>query len=449
LVESAQRDELGKSNCAGAAERCVPNGLLMDAQGYVAAACVSSIAQSEGRCLPACLPKLAAQAGTLARDGCREGELCAPCFDPISGEATGSCKIGGDPGPREAAHVFASCCSARGRCLPSESLPADERANLAVDSCSDTQLCVPSTLVSDPTKLPDACTVAGLGAEGRCLSDCLPLVAARANQLTRESCDDHERCVPCFDPVSGAPTGACAQPGDPGPKNPPATLADCCDGGGRCAPEVYVPTALRWQFDAAECSGAGQLCVAPLAALSDPDHFVAASCHDPNTHAEGRCLPSCLPAVAARAAQLSAAECRLNALCVPCFDPVGGAPTGACDAGADPGPREPKIVFAPCCMFGAEPQGLCVPVSLIPKNAPALPRDSCASADSTCAPRSVVDPSGAAPHACQSLLVTQGLCLPECFLTDQPLGSLLPQGDCAAAERCVSCDQLSGTLPGC
>jgi hypothetical protein len=55
----------------------------------------------EGRCLPSCLPALATRAAALQQGSCQDGELCAPCYDPASGEDTRACHIDPDPGPSE------------------------------------------------------------------------------------------------------------------------------------------------------------------------------------------------------------------------------------------------------------------------------------------------------------------------------------------------------------
>ena len=36
----------------------------------------------EGRCLSACLPQVRKDAALLGQNGCADGEICVPCFDP-------------------------------------------------------------------------------------------------------------------------------------------------------------------------------------------------------------------------------------------------------------------------------------------------------------------------------------------------------------------------------
>ena len=56
----------------------------------------------EGRCLPACLPELAGRQVPLDQQSCEAGYVCAPCFDPATGEDTQACHFDSDPGPADA-----------------------------------------------------------------------------------------------------------------------------------------------------------------------------------------------------------------------------------------------------------------------------------------------------------------------------------------------------------
>ena len=70
---------------------------------------------------------------------------------------------------------------------------------------------MPDTLIETGGNfiLPTCTSV--FGAEGRCLSTCVPQLADTADSLPQDICDENERCTPCFDPLQdGAPpTGAC------------------------------------------------------------------------------------------------------------------------------------------------------------------------------------------------------------------------------------------------
>jgi hypothetical protein len=446
LLAPAQQRGLGRDVCAAASELCVPEPFLNDPQ-FVPKTCRVAAFGGEGRCLPACLLARDARRGLLAADGCEAFELCAPCFDPFTGQATGSCAQGADPGPAQPALVFGTCCGSAGRCLPMASVPVGQRSLLGRESCADTAtLCVPEVLVSEPDFTPAPCRTAAWGAEGRCLWACLPSVAERSAVLSRDGCEPEQLCVPCYDPLDGRPSGACDIAGD-APAAAPLLAAYCCEERGRCVPESLLPADSAARFGHAGCTADTTRCVAPASLLAATPS-VPRSCRDARTMAEGRCLPDCLPDVAARAASLSQADCARAERCVPCFDPLSGDATGACSAPGDPGPSGPKRVFDPCCPGADAPIGACVPESALPAGLPSLPVQTCPSA-SVCAPRALIsDPNAALPR-CQGSLTGAGLCIARCFLGDDATLYLLSQASCSADELCVPCGTLGSGLAGC
>jgi hypothetical protein len=440
-VPAGQSENLAALDCTGAGEPlCVAPRGLIETPNYRPPACVDEVLLAEGRCLPACLPDVAARASSLRRASCGPASLCVPCFDPLSGEATKACELGEDLGPTEPSRVLPRCCEGRGRCAPAEAVPAAVAPNLDADSCAERQLCVaPESLLANPKGAPVAtCRDARIDAEGRCLPSCLPVVRARAKQLAQNDCPEGDLCVPCFDPILGEPSGACSLGGDPGPHEPPSLLSACCDGQGRCTPQVFVPESTLGQFDRGTCSdGEDMLCVAPVAALVAPDTFRPESCSDPVLQAEGRCLPECLPQVSAQEGRLRRADCADGNRCVPCFDPVNGTPTGACSSNGD-APTEPPHVFAGCCRITEEVRGVCVPPELLPADAPALPQDTCGSGTS-CAPLKLARDPDASLEVCRDLADQEGRCVLNCLLQPgQPL--LLTQTSCGFEESCVPCN---------
>jgi hypothetical protein len=447
LIPEAQRAQLGRDSCSASSALCAPDAFTEP--GFRPPVCTVSAYGAEGRCLPSCLPRIAEQLSRLARDGCQEGNVCAPCFDPLTGSPTPSCAQGGDPGPSRPPVVFGTCCDSRARCVPDALVPAAQRAQLEQASCAGAQeLCVPSAIASVANFVPATCMVSAFRVEGRCLSTCLPDVARRAEQLREDGCGQAHACVPCYDPVNGESTGACSF-GNDGSAGPPVLLATCCGGLGRCAPRVLVPAEQASALGPDSCDpGADLLCVAPDEALENPA-FVPRACEDPTTHAEGRCLPGCLPAVQRRAEFLQRAACDAGYLCAPCFDPVSGADTGACAVGGDPGPSKPAVTFATCC--GSETQqasGVCVPRALMPDNAPDLPAQSCTGTEQSCVPKGLVaDPAVPLP-ACTSLATGKGVCVEECYL-DSLAQTVSLVGSCAAGQRCVSCAFLGAGVGGC
>src|SRR5262249_23787693 len=155
--------------------------------------------------------------------------------------------------------------------------------------------------------VPTSC-VSVAGAEGRCLSSCLPPIAAQAALLPRSTCADGEKCAPCFDPTAAdptAPTGACGLGCDAPRKEPvilscpwdaragldPSVLPQCdppC-AGSHCLPAEFVPEAERGLL--ATCPGG--FC-APDPVIQSADNFVPEECFS-IAGVEGRCLSTCLP----------------------------------------------------------------------------------------------------------------------------------------------------------
>jgi hypothetical protein len=127
-------------------------------------------------------------------------------------------------------------------------------ACIGIDPFEPPKSCSPQTKY-----VPQVCTSLA-GAEGRCLSTCLPAVAARSDELPQNTCSAGDKCVPCFDPSAAnpnAPTGACSF-GCDHPKQPPTVLTcpwtgpavfspagfpDCSPacGGAHCMPSSLVP----------------------------------------------------------------------------------------------------------------------------------------------------------------------------------------------------------------
>lgn len=201
-----ERVLLGSDGCAQE-QLCVPYELRgVDAPP----SCTASATGSEGRCMPACLPAVQAALGLLRVDGCEEHQRCVPCYDPITGATTHACEHGEDLGPQEPPKTFEDCCEDRGRCVPGAALSSQQRDVLGMDTCGSELLCVPLENLEQPADSPAPCKVELLGVAGGCLSECIPAVAENAELLTRASCSTGQLCVPCIDPQSGEPTGACS-----------------------------------------------------------------------------------------------------------------------------------------------------------------------------------------------------------------------------------------------
>ncbi|MFP6683782.1 MAG: hypothetical protein VB934_03680 [Polyangiaceae bacterium] len=195
---------------------CVPDPFIETGGNFIAPSC-TSIAGAEGRCLSTCLPQIGKQAAMLPQSTCQVNEVCAPCYDPTSGEDTGACALSCDPGPSEPPVVLPKCCDGIGTCVPTSSVPADKLAHLGKDVCpSDEDLvCAPDVFVEDASYKPPSCQTSMisllLGEQykaGACLPACLE--AVQNFMIQEDGCGAGYKCAPCNDPLNnGAPSGAC------------------------------------------------------------------------------------------------------------------------------------------------------------------------------------------------------------------------------------------------
>lgn len=439
LVPADQAGQLGRDTCASDTTLCAPDALIA---GDRPMSC-RSLADAEGRCLPECLPAVSSQLDRLPVSSCGMGERCVPCFDPTTGEETGGCRVNGDM-PAEPPRTFDRCCGGRGSCVPSTLVAPEEAAQLGRDTCTDAaSLCAPDSLATTSTP-PPSCRSVG-DAEGRCLSSCLPAIAAQASLLPRSTCAEGDLCAPCFDPLTGMSTGACGLRGDM-PAEPPRTFDRCCGGIGACVPRSLVPPEDAAQLGTDSCTAPDTLCA--------PDELRAEGFRPPACRsvadAEGRCLPSCLPAIAAQAAMLPRSTCAATHLCAPCFDPTDGTDTGACRQSGDM-PTEPPYVFPGCCAYGGASRGRCVPeTTLPPERASSLPQDDCDMGD-LCVPNPFLDDPDYTFPACVTgglLGGDPGACVPDCIVGFFE-GLLLTRSTCAAGELCAPCvNPITGAESG-
>lgn len=351
---------------------CVPDVFIETGGVFTPQACDSL--GGPGVCLSLCIPLVAENAPLLPQDVCASDEKCVPCISPLDGLETGACAIGfscdaGTPdGPPSAPPcddpatcaydldttcagqpaadpaLFPACpaslCGGGGHCVPSTLVPADQAELLA--DCDASSKCVPDALIETGGLFtPPSCDSVG-GFEGRCLSTCLPDVAAQIDLLPSEGCAASERCVPCFDPISGDDTGACTLSCDAGPVEPAQTFPKCCaeKGGGTCIPAATVGAESAAQLDAEECEEdlgqPGSVCVpdAIYAAHSSGELYQPSPCETgfltqlAGASEEGACLPECIPEVDGTFG-LSQTDCEDGFKCVPCID-QNGDDTGAC-----------------------------------------------------------------------------------------------------------------------
>ena len=111
---------------------CVPVPLLIS-DGRTQPTVCASLGGAEGRCMSLCVPSVREKRDQLPQDVCEEGDLCAPCYDPFTGESTGACDASVCDAPVEAPYVFEPCCSGKGGglCIPREALFEYDEASAA------------------------------------------------------------------------------------------------------------------------------------------------------------------------------------------------------------------------------------------------------------------------------------------------------------------------------
>jgi len=348
-------------------------------------------------------------------------------------------------------------------CAGAHCVPVADLGTLPVTPASCTAAggadgeCVPDSIVAAGAQFAPNTCVSIAGAEGRCLSTCLPAVAARAAELPQSGCAADERCMPCFDPTASDPnaaTGACGFDGD-APANPPVFLTCPWSGpavfeptsfaacsptcsGAHCVPTDFVPAAL--QSILSTCTDG--LC-APDTLIATDGNFVPQACFAfTGTDAEGRCLSSCLPGVAAQPS-LELSTCTGGDKCAPCFDPFTGISTGSCTMGCD-APMKPAFTFPGCCYVSGIATATCVPVSQLSVPAQGTySQDDCPTGNGPwrCVPNEDL-PGGSGPILCTTQFLGAGACVSRC-VNDNPA---LSQDDCPANYECVPC---TASPPGC
>jgi hypothetical protein len=200
---------------------CAPEKQIAAGGQYLPKTC-KALAGAEGRCTNAVIPAVQAQKAMLTRDVCDANELCAPCFDPLSGKETGACSTVSCDKPSQAAKTFTGCCTSQGttraKCVPTTLVPTAEQGNLDDDdgTClKGSELCVPNEMLQPNFKGP-ACngsTFLTGDYTGVCLSDCLHFGFIQSLGISRGSCQSGFKCAPCTNPLTGEATGA---PGCPG-----------------------------------------------------------------------------------------------------------------------------------------------------------------------------------------------------------------------------------------
>jgi hypothetical protein len=220
-------------------------------------------------------------------------------------------------------------CRTGGRCVPAAAVPKDQQSQLA--TC-DTGLCVAEDLVAyEGLKLLTSCHSLA-GGEGRCMSRVFPAIDAEKDRLPQDACKETERCAPCFDPVSGAPTGVCSLISCDKAKEAPKVFASCCSQhgkmNGRCVPKSTMTPDEAKQLEQKECASASDVC-APADSM-DPSKLPP-KCTGSSILGgyDGVCISTCVPRDFFAQIGTSQGNCDGDHFCAPCSNPLTGAPTGA------------------------------------------------------------------------------------------------------------------------
>lgn len=354
-VPGSLGDKLDTCDSAGAPGACVPDDVVASG-GAPPPQCKSKF--GDGRCVDVCVPEVNKQMDLLDRgegDVCKPDARCVPCINPLDKKPTGVCEIGETSGTACNAPTSSSSSSSTGDTQPASPAACPYTGPPVVDpstfpSCGDGAHCTPANLVpaTQASKLatcatglcvPDKAIAAGgnylpktcksiAAAEGRCTNVNIPAVAAQKDKLPRDLCDANERCAPCFDPVSGAATGACSSVSCDSPKNPPFKFKNCCNQSGtsrgKCVPTSSVPAAQQSKLNTDVCAEGQELC-APDEQL-DPT-YKAKTCSG-SAPLIGSYTGACVSTCANVPAILSQGDCTTGFKCAPCT--LLGQSTGAC-----------------------------------------------------------------------------------------------------------------------
>lgn len=230
-------------------------------------------------------------------------------------------------------------------CVPASAVPSSVPLELLGPCADPTTVCIPDDYTASFGKFQAKTCQSILGAEGRCISTCIPQVNGLMDALPKDVCGDNERCAPCINPNDGTDTGACTQGCDTGPsaetKSNPILFDQCANGGGRCVPKSIIPPALQSELLQLTCKSTDELC-APLQKTQNlkynfpectpSDGFVLLLATPGPNGQLGGCVPQWLAdGNPLEGLFLLQDNCAAGQKCAPCNDPLkGNAPTGAC-----------------------------------------------------------------------------------------------------------------------
>lgn len=369
IAEAKLPDSIAKplANCQGTTGRCVPDSVI-ESGGEPFPTCKAS--GEEGRCVTLCVPRVEKYAEALTRgdgDSCLPDEKCVPCKMP-NGTSSGICEVGTqvtcvDSGIQvdgsvyeEDASIPIPCpyngtpmsvtqmppCAPGGRCvsegfletaIPDPNTRSELLARLAKCALG---YCMPEDYLKHygQYKPPVCRSLAGI--EGRCFSIVFNDIDAQKELLPRDICSTNDRCIPCFNPADGSPSGACTTVSCDQATTVPPVLDNCCFNNnefrGKCVPRSDIPQDFQGRLTWYECDSEGELCVptenvdlksVPTECVPQPILPV------PVPTNKGVCVSRCLVFSFLEGLAYQTASCRPDQICAPCIHPQTGQPTGA------------------------------------------------------------------------------------------------------------------------
>jgi hypothetical protein len=254
-----------------------------------------------------------------ADDPCPLGSSC-----DAGGSSPLQCPYSGPPVIDPSSLPTCSPTCAGAHCLPSQDVPASWQNPFGLTACAG-GFCMPDPMIeSGGNYVPPTCTAfTGTGAEGRCLSICLPAIQAQGT-LHQQSCGADERCAPCYDPLTGRDTGACHTATCDQPQNPPYRFPTCCPFNGTdegtCIPTEILSISASG-LNQLSCPD-GLLCV-PSEYLPDASTGRACTGRIYGSLFWGTCTSNCVN-LGAYDDLFPQGSCAGNHRCVPCsLAPVG------------------------------------------------------------------------------------------------------------------------------
>ncbi len=142
------------------------------------------------------------------------------------------------------------------------------------------------------------------------MSTCIPEIAAQSSELHQHTCATGDLCAPCYDPFTGADTGAC-RTGCDKPADPAYTFPSCCNNEATCVPTENIPSSEQSNLNQDSCPS--QLLCVPNEML--PGGPGLQSCT--TLLSSGRCYSNCLNLGLGQV--FPQADCPPDHTCVPCW----------------------------------------------------------------------------------------------------------------------------------